>query len=74
MKKSFKLFYAFSMAWQLGFLIVISFLGFLILGILLDKIFSKKPLFTILGTIVGIIICIYDTYYLILPLIKKEND
>jgi hypothetical protein len=73
MKSIFKLFYALSVARQLGFLIIITFLGFLFLGILCDKIFFTKPIFTLIGLTVGLIVCVYDTYYLILPILKKEE-
>lgn len=59
---------------QLGFLIVFSLGGFFILGFLVDKAFNASPLFLIIGLVTGLIITFYEVYYLLKPLIEKEND
>ncbi len=79
-KNGFKVFYAISIALQLGFVIVFSIIGFLWLGVWADKAFGTSPLFLLTGVIVGITITIYETYHMLTPLIKnnskdkKEND
>ena len=72
-KGNFKIFYALSLAWQLGFLIAIPIGGFLLLGFLGDKFFKTKPLFLIIGLLGGIIITIYEVYHLFAPLISPNK-
>ena len=71
-KKNIKSFYALSIAWQLGFLIILPISGFLLLGFYIDKFFNTQPLFIIIGLFISIVVTIYEIYYLLLPLIKKE--
>jgi F0F1-type ATP synthase assembly protein I len=76
-KNNFETFYALSLACQLGFLIVVPIVGFLALGFWGDRFFGVQPFFLILGLLVGIITTVYETYHLIVPLIRnegKEND
>jgi F0F1-type ATP synthase assembly protein I len=70
----FKTFYALSVAWQLGFLIAVPIGGFMLLGFLGDKFFKVKPLLLILGLLVGVIITIYETYHLFIPLIENKKE
>lgn len=75
-KDSFKVFYALSLAWQLGFLIAVPIIGFLFLGFWGDRLLGTKPLFLIIGFLAGMGITIYELYHTLTPLIKnkKEND
>jgi len=75
-KDYFRIFYALSLAWQLGFIIAIPIGGFLLLGFFLDEFFETKPLFLIGGFLIGFAITLYEVYHMLLPLIKqkKEND
>ncbi|MFH1657030.1 MAG: AtpZ/AtpI family protein [bacterium] len=73
-KSKSKTFYALSLAWQLGFIIIIPIGGFLFLGVLGDKVLKTKPLFLIIGLLVGIIVTVYEVYHLIVPLIKDKED
>jgi len=70
-KNNFKVFYAFSVAWQLGFLIAIPIGGFLLLGILGDEFFGTHPLLLIGGLVIGILTTVYEVYHLIAPLIDR---
>ena len=72
-EKKFKFFYALSLGWQLGFLVALPLLGFILFGYFLDKKFQTLPFLTLIGTILGILITIYDVYYLILPFLKKND-
>ncbi len=72
-KDNFKIFYAVSFAWQLGFIIAIPLVVFVFLGFLADKFFSTRPLFLIAGILVSIAITAYEVYRLILPLIKNKE-
>lgn len=71
---NFKKFYAISFAWQLGFLVIFSLGGFLFLGIEMDKFFSSSPLFLIFGLIIGLAVSVYETYHMLIPIIKEEKN
>jgi F0F1-type ATP synthase assembly protein I len=75
-KDNFKILYALSLAWQLGFLIAIPLAVFLWLGILADKALGTRPLFLILSLFAAIAITAYEVYHWLMPLIKKtkKND
>ncbi len=73
-KDRLKTFYAISLAWQLGFLIIFSIGGFLILGYLLDLLFKTLPFFVFTGLIIGLIITIYEVYHFLLPLINNDGN
>jgi len=74
-KSNFKIVYVLSLAWQLGFLIVVPIGGFLFLGVLGDKFFKTQPFLLLLGLIIGLVVTIYQMYHLLIPLIKdKKND
>lgn len=68
---NFKTWYALSIAFQLGFLIAAPILGFILLGLWLDKTLASFPLFLIIGIIVGMVITFYEVYHFLIPLIKK---
>ena len=72
-KDNFKIFYALSFAWQLGFIIAIPIGLFIFLGFLADKFFGTSPLFLIIGTVSGVGITIYESYQLLIPLIEKNK-
>jgi len=69
-----KTFYVLSVAWQLGFFIVIPVGGFLFLGHLGDKFFKTSPLLLIIGSLIGIITAVYGVYSLLSPLIKVTRN
>ncbi len=72
-KDNFKIFYAISLAWQLGFIIVLPIGGFIFIGFLLDKAFWNNGLFIILGSIIGLVLTVYEIYNLLIPLIKDKD-
>jgi len=67
-----KLIYALSLGTQLGFLIALPLISFLILGLFLDKKFNTFPFFLILGIIFGIMNVFIETYYFLLPFLEKK--
>ncbi len=73
-KETFKTFYALSLAWQLGFLIVVPIGGFLFLGVLLDHLSGTRMVFGSIGALVGIGITVYEVYHLLAPLIKNDTN
>jgi len=72
-KESTKIFYALSVAWQLGFFIAVPIVAFLGVGFLADRFLNTEPLFILLGLGVGIATTCYESYHLIVPLIKETN-
>lgn len=56
--------------WYIGLSIIAGVLGDLWLD---DKI-STKPLFMILGLLLGVVIAVYGVYRMIIPLINGEQD
>lgn len=68
-----KLFYAISLAFQMGFLIAIPLVIFTVLGIFLDDNFDTFPLFLMVFVGIGLITTFFDVYYLVLPFLKKKT-
>jgi F0F1-type ATP synthase assembly protein I len=73
-RNNFKIFYAVSFAWQLGFLIAVPLGIFLFLGLLLDKHLKTNPLFLIAGGVVALIATFYEVYQWLETIVKKGND
>lgn len=71
MREGFKIFYSIYFAFQLGFLIALPLLGFLLLGYFLDKKFSSSPFFLLSSIIIGLTVIAFWVYYQIAPLMKK---
>lgn len=69
----FKLWYALSFAFQLGFIIVAPIGGFLILGLWVDSFLQTTPLLMIVGMFLGIIVTAYEIYHFLDPLIEKKE-
>lgn len=69
----FKIWYAISFAFQLGFLIVVPIGGLMLLGLWADKSFGTAPILLIIGMIAGLIIVVYEIYHLLTPLIRKND-
>ncbi len=57
---------------KIGLLITIPLIGFLLLGILLDKKLDTFPIYLILGIVTGLISAIYMVYKVIIPYINKK--
>ncbi len=72
-KGQFKILYALSFAWQLGFLIAAPLTILILLGFWLDQIFHTSPMLVISGVIGGIAINIYEVYSYLVPLISKNE-
>lgn len=70
----FKIWYAVSIALQLGFLIVFPIGGFILLGIVCDDYLATHPLFVILGAFVGFFITVYEIYHLLVPILWEDYD
>ncbi len=61
------------MGTELGFLIAIPLIAFLLFGIFLDRKFHTFPIFLISGIIIGLVITFLDLYYLVLPFLEKRS-
>ncbi|MFA5742927.1 MAG: AtpZ/AtpI family protein [Candidatus Paceibacterota bacterium] len=66
--------YAVGLGTQMGLLVVLPMIAFLLLGIFLDKKFNTSPLFLISLVIFSIIVTIVDVRCLILPFIEKNSQ
>ncbi len=64
-----KHYYSVFMAAQLGLLIAVPVIIFIIIGIWLDKTMHTSPLFVMLGVIIGFSGGIYNAYRIIKPFI-----
>lgn len=74
----FKIFYAISFAWQLGFMIALPIGGFIILGLFLDGYFGTRPWLLFMFLFIGLVVTFYEIYHSVAPLLEnkkeKEND
>ncbi len=66
-----KLLYALSFATQLGFLIVGPLVGFIWLGVYLDRRLGSSPSFLLAGLFVALAVTAYETYQMLEPLMDK---
>jgi hypothetical protein len=71
--RNFKLWYAFSLAWQMGFIIAFSVGGFMLLGFAADHYLDTSPAFLLTGIFSGISLTIYEIHNMMLPLIRKNE-
>jgi len=56
--------------WFIGVSILVGVLG----GLWLDDRFGTRPLFVIIGLVLGLIVAGYGVYQMLLPLIKDKNN
>lgn len=56
--------------WFIGISILLGVLG----GLWLDNKFGTKPLFVIIGLVLGLVVAGYGVYQMLLPLIKDKNN
>jgi len=69
-----KFLYALSLGLELGFLISLPLVFFLILGIFLDKKFQTFPIFLISSIMLGLAATVVNIYYLVLPFLEKRSQ
>lgn len=72
-KRRSLLLYALSIGWELGFFIAIPIGGFLFFGFLADSFFKTKPLFLIIGLIIGACIAGFGTYRFLMPFLNNDG-
>ncbi|MFQ6049640.1 MAG: AtpZ/AtpI family protein [Candidatus Paceibacterales bacterium] len=73
-KKNSNFFYAIFLALQLGFLIAIPLVGFLLVGVFLDKRLNSFPLFLILSIIFSFIFLFFEIRHFLLPFLEKHKN
>jgi len=56
-----------------GWYVTIAIILGLLCGVWVDGKFGTKPLFTIIGLIIGIIAAVYGVYQMFLPFIKNKQ-
>ena len=69
-----QLFAVMGLGFELGFMIVIPLVGFMLLGLWVDKSFHVLPLFTIIGLVVGLVSSIVEVIKVILPFLEKRSS
>ena len=72
MKEKGKVFYAFSLATQIGFVIVVPILLFGFLGLKLGDFFHQRLLVFTIFLVLGVFLAGYAVYKWLTPLIKKK--
>lgn len=73
-KNGFRLWYALSVAWQLGVFIVGPIVGFLLLGLWADQALGTRPLLLIGGVVTGCAVTVYEVYHLLIPIIEHKDE
>ena len=68
-----KVFYVLSFAFQLGLMIAIPVVGFLLLGVFLDRKFGTLPWLLILFSIFGCVVAAFEVASYIMPIFKKPK-
>ncbi len=56
--------------WYIGLSIIAGVLG----GLWVDNMFNTKPLFVIVGLLLGILVAFYGVYLMIKPLVSSRQD
>ena len=56
--------------WYVGISVLLGVLG----GSWLDTKYATKPLWVIVGLVLGLVVAVYGVYQMLLPLIKNKND
>lgn len=72
-KKKSNFFYAIFLALQLGLLIAIPLVGFLLIGVFLDKRLNSSPFFLILCMILSFIFLFFEIRHFLLPFLEKHK-
>ena len=74
-KKSDQLnvFYALSLAWQMGFLIIAPILLFLFGGYLIDKWLKTAPLFIVISIFAALAVSVYEILHLVRPMLENSR-
>jgi len=70
-KKNSHFFYVIFLALQLGFIISIPLILFLLIGLFLDKKFNTNPIFTVLCVIFSLFFVFFEIRYYVFPFLKK---
>jgi F0F1-type ATP synthase assembly protein I len=65
---------ALSMGLELGFMIALPLIIFLVAGVFIDKKFGTLPLFTIVALVLNMIFTIFNVKKIILPFLEKRSQ
>jgi len=72
-KDQISVFYALSLAWQMGFLIIAPILLFLFGGYMIDKWLKTAPLFIIISIFAALAVSVYEIHHLIKPMLESSR-
>lgn len=59
---------------EMGFMIALPLVGFLLVGIWIDKKLDTMPLFTVIFVIISLVSVVAELRYIILPLLEKRSQ
>lgn len=59
---------------ELGFMIALPIVGFMLLGLWLDKKIDTMPLFALIGLVIGLISAIVEVVKVIIPFLEKRSQ
>ena len=66
--------YAVSLGLELGFLIAVPLVIFLLLGVFLDRKFGTMPLFLMIGLLLNVVVTVTGVKNLLLPFLEKRSQ
>jgi len=72
-RKSPQIAVALALGTEMGLLIAISLVGFLLVGLWLDRRYQTLPLFTIIFIIISMFSVVVELRYIILPILEKRS-
>ncbi len=73
-KSTPKFFYAVSLGVELGFLIAVPLIIFLLAGLYFDRKLGTMPLFTIVALLLNSVVTVFEVKNLILPFLEKRSQ
>ena len=71
-QNKFKTYYAFSLAWELGFVIIVQISLSIFIGIKIDQFTNLSPIFLIIFSLLGIVTTTYSVYHVLKPIIHND--
>jgi len=71
-QNKFKTYYAFSLVWELGFVIIVPIGLSIFIGIKMDQFTNLSPIFLIIFSFLGIATAIYSVYHILKPIIHDD--
>ena len=68
----FNFYYSISLVGQVGWSVALPLVGFILVGVFLDKQFGTKPTFIFAGLVLGMLTSFYSLYKFLKPFVTKR--